>query len=192
VHYLLRSLGQERLNVIKKMNEGPRKANPLLAQWKLVQLRCVPCEEGTFRTTTSTDVGICVLAPDNAVVVLDEVDLRWQEEPGAPFKVSKTLLAQRSNTCPSGSEKNSLGKTCTLADADMGALINSEGNFYKIVKKNDCCKPCAVNFYKVSGEGMCRNVASNMATVVPYGSMEEKGCLLGTELKACKEKKVQN
>ena len=181
---------QERLNVIKKMNEGPRKANPLLSQWKLVQLRCVPCEEGTFRTTI-TDVGICVLAPDNDVVVLDEVDLRWQEEPGASFKVSKTLLAQRSNSCPSGSEKKSLDKTCTLADADMGTLASSVKNEYVILKKNDCCKPCAVNFYKVSGMGMCTNVASNMATVVPYGSMQQITCARGTELKACKEKKVE-
>lgn len=181
---------QERLNVIKKMNEGPRKANPLLAQWKLVQLRCVPCEEGTFRL--DTDVGICVLAPDNAVVVLDEVDLQWQEDPGAPLKVSKTLLAQRFNTCPSGSEKASLEKTCTLAEADMGRLASSVGNVYAIVTKNDCCKPCAVNFYKVSGQAMCMNVDSNKATKVPYGSMQQHGCAFGTELKACKEKKVED
>jgi len=182
---------QERLNVIKKMNEGPRKSNRLLAQWKLVQLRCVPCEEGMFRTT-NTDVGSCVLAPDNAVVVLDEADLRWQEEPGAPFKVSKTLLAQRSNSCPSGSEKTSLEKTCTLADADMGSLVTSVRDEYAIVKKNDCCKPCAVNFYKFSGQSMCTNVDSNKATVVPYGSMQQVECARGTELRACREKKVED
>ena len=181
---------QERLNVIKKMNEDPRKANKLLVQWKLVQLRCFPCEEGTFRL--NTDVGICVLAPDNAVVVLDEVDLEWQEDPGAPSKVSKTLLARRFNTCPSGSEKASLLKTCTLAGADMDRLANSAGNVYAIVTKNDCCKPCAVNFYKDSGRAMCMNVDSNKATKVPYGSMQQHGCTLGTELKACKEKKVED
>ena len=60
---------------IKQMNEGPRKANPLLAPWQLAQLRCVPCEEGTFRTINE-DVRSCVLVRDDTVVVLDEVDLQ--------------------------------------------------------------------------------------------------------------------
>jgi len=181
---------QERLDVIKKMNEGPRKQNPLLAQWKLKQLRCVPCEAGTYRSA-KTDTGTCVLATDEAVVLLDEMDLRWQESPGTTLKVSKTLLAIRAQSCPLGSEKQNLDKTCTLAGIDMDTLAGNVGNRYVVIKKNDCCRPCAVNFYKIDGQTMCTNVDSNKATTVPYGNTQQITCTLGTELHSCKEKKVE-
>lgn len=173
---------KSRTAAIKKINN--LHAVKSLDIWKMSQLRCNPCDDGMYRSKIDS-VFECKFCKDNQFALLSQQLIKIQIEPGRNYETKSTYLSIECSMCPAGSDKKS-------ADLCTNMVMNSfSTTYWLIVEKNDCCVPCPVNFYKAAGQPDCINVVSNMATKVPYGSIQQIKCQVGTELRSCKQKKVE-
>lgn len=173
--------GDSRASIIDRENSMGNDV-VYLKNWSLYQLRCHPCEAGTYRDVSNSEVWECKICSDDKFPVLVPTQLKIQMTPNTIHALRWTYLATECSLCPAGYERSGNTKCAAIA------LTHGEGN-YNVIHKNDCCNPCNVNFYKASGRAACTNVDSNKATEVPYGNTKQLTCNLGTELRACKEVK---
>ena len=172
----------------KSMTESiKRTKRDMLSKWTLLDMRCTPCEEGFIRTKIDTEPTRCTLCKEDEFSEYTEESVKIRSPSSDVYTLQRTMLPTRCSGCPAGSERKFETPFCSTEKISE-QISNPD---YTVITKNDCCTPCTINFYTPANSKKCVNVDSNKATKVPYGSTQQIQCQSGTELRACKAKKVE-
>jgi hypothetical protein len=150
----------------------------MLGKWTLLQLRCMPCEEGFMRADTP-DATRCTACGEYEFAEYTEEAVKVRSGPNVAYTLQSTMLPTKCSGCPAGTERT--------FDTPLCSSEKIAGN---VPRENECCSPCDVNYFNAGTGGPCVPVQDLGATRIPYGNTAAVKCASGEQMKDCRATKT--